>query len=579
MTAPKIHRLTVERFRGIKKLTWLPAEGANFILGGGDSGKTTILDAIALLLSPTNSSTLSDADYYARNLDEGFYIEAVISLPPETVARLTLKPSWPWEWKDGIAQVPTIDDESNVGELVYLLRVTGTPDLELLYEIVQPNLEREHLSVRLRRSIGVIRLTGDDRNDRDLRLVYGSALDRLLSDPSLRSRLGNKLSHSDVKAELLDDAKQAMINLDHAFTAKALPTGLDLAVTGAQGVAITALIGLTAVQEGVQLPLSSWGSGTRRLSALTVAEQIQSNASIILVDEIERGLEPYRQHHLVERMQASVSQSFITTHSAAALSAATSSTIWYLDHRGAIGVLDGSKISAHLAAAPEAFLSRLTIVAEGETEVGFVSALLEKALNAPLQTHGIVVTNGNGHETTLNLLEALSTSGLKFGGFADDERGQYPDRWRRVQDRLGALLFRWEAGCIEENLIAAVPIDRMNDLIAHPQDGSGNRLRTLAVRLGCQDKALDVLRAQAGDRFVQHIVEAALGTVPVGKLDEKKTYKSHASIWFKSIEGGREIAHKIFSLNLWPHFKPKLLPFLNASRVAVGLSTIEDLEE
>ena len=38
----------------------------NFILGGGDAGKTTILDAIALLLSPTNPNVVPDTDYYGR---------------------------------------------------------------------------------------------------------------------------------------------------------------------------------------------------------------------------------------------------------------------------------------------------------------------------------------------------------------------------------------------------------------------------------------------------------------------------------------------------------------------------------
>ncbi|QSR85305.1 AAA family ATPase [Methylacidimicrobium sp. B4] len=79
--APTIYALTVERFRGITSLKWKPSRGVNVILGGGDVGKTTILDAIALLLSPVNPTTLSDPDYYDRHIDAGFSIEAVLSLP------------------------------------------------------------------------------------------------------------------------------------------------------------------------------------------------------------------------------------------------------------------------------------------------------------------------------------------------------------------------------------------------------------------------------------------------------------------------------------------------------------------
>src|ERR1017187_4980203 len=97
MSAPTIYRLSIERFRSIKTLSWYPAKGVNVILAGGDVGKTTILDAVGLLLSPVNPTTLADTDYHARNVEEGFVIEAVVSLPPESGINKQLKPSWPWD--------------------------------------------------------------------------------------------------------------------------------------------------------------------------------------------------------------------------------------------------------------------------------------------------------------------------------------------------------------------------------------------------------------------------------------------------------------------------------------------------
>jgi putative ATP-dependent endonuclease of OLD family len=203
--APAIYRLFIERFRGIKTPIWFPARGTNAILGGGDVGKTTILDAIGLLLSPVNSTTLSDTDYYARDIDAGFTIEAIVSLPPSSAIHHQLKPAWPWAWNGKEASVPHHDgdDGDDVGgggaaaddvagtasEAVYCLRVRGTEDQELSYEIVQPDGTTDPFPVALRRSIGLVRLSGDDRNDRDLRLVQGSALDRLLSDKGLRARI------------------------------------------------------------------------------------------------------------------------------------------------------------------------------------------------------------------------------------------------------------------------------------------------------------------------------------------------------------------------------------------------------
>ena len=81
---PTIRLLTIERFRGIQELSWRPHSGLNVILGGGDVGKTTILDAIALLLSPTNFGPLSDTDYHGRKIQDGFSVEAVMTLPPDS---------------------------------------------------------------------------------------------------------------------------------------------------------------------------------------------------------------------------------------------------------------------------------------------------------------------------------------------------------------------------------------------------------------------------------------------------------------------------------------------------------------
>ena len=127
MSAPTIYRLAIERFRCITTFSWHPAKGVNLILGGGDVGKTTILDAIALLLSPTNPTALADTDYHARNIEAGFVIEAILSLPPASGINQQTKPSWPWDWNGSEAVVPTMDGDGEMkGEPVYRLRVRGT---------------------------------------------------------------------------------------------------------------------------------------------------------------------------------------------------------------------------------------------------------------------------------------------------------------------------------------------------------------------------------------------------------------------------------------------------------------------
>jgi putative ATP-dependent endonuclease of OLD family len=301
----------------------------------------------------------------------------------------------------------------------------------------------------------------------------------------------------------------------------------------------------------------------------------------MLVDEVERGLEPYRQRLLLEKLQSGSSQVFVTTHSPAAISAASEAALWYVDHNRNVGRLAAAKIAKHRSKDPDMFLARVAIVCEGITEVGFVTALLEAAFGSSLQQHGVHVSDAGGNDMTLDLLEALAEGGLCFGGFADDE-GTHPDRWRAVIAAHGALLFRWATGCIEENILRPVGDDQLEAFLVDPDgEETGTRLRTLADRMNMGDeKGFAALRGGAGARFRDIIVEAATGAVPDGieDSDAKKKHKAHARCWFKSNKGGRELAKKMFQLGCWPAVSGDLLPFCNAVRRAVGLHDVPDVQ-
>ena len=77
------------------------------------------------------------------------------------------------------------------------------------------------------------------------------------------------------------------------------------------------------------------------------------------------------------------------------------------------------------------------------------------------------------------------------------------------------------------------------------------------------------------------IIEAATGSIPNKEKGadkgEKNALKKHARMWFKSEEGGTELAIKIFEFGLWPQLEDQLLPFLNAVRAAVSLPGIPEL--
>ena len=96
-------------------------------------------------------------------------------------------------------------------------------------------------------------------------------------------------------------------------------------------------------------------------------------------------------------------------------------------------------------------------------------------------------------------------------------------------------------------------------------------------RLGAESKEFAIIREKAGANLRQLIIEAATGTVPVGKESERKHYQSHSQDWFKSLSGGQELANKVFAMNLWPNLKEQFLLFANAVRKAVALPQITDI--
>jgi putative ATP-dependent endonuclease of the OLD family len=74
----------IENFRGIKKLEWAPAAKINWLIGPGDSTKTTILDAIELALNPRSYPFADDSDFFDADHTKVVKVTVTLAgLPPE----------------------------------------------------------------------------------------------------------------------------------------------------------------------------------------------------------------------------------------------------------------------------------------------------------------------------------------------------------------------------------------------------------------------------------------------------------------------------------------------------------------
>ncbi len=130
-----------------------------------------------------------------------------------------------------------------------------------------------------------------------------------------------------------------------------------------------------------------------------------------------------------------------------------------------------------------------------------------------------------------------------------DNEGKSPDRWKETKKALGDKLCRWDKGCLEEEVIACLDDNQIEEFIRDPEEQvTGFRLRTLADRLDLADKSFKVIAEKAGLGLRTLMVEACCGAVPAAKKDSdksvKRSFRAHAQTWFKSEAGGRGVGRE-----------------------------------
>jgi hypothetical protein len=129
------------------------------------------------------------------------------------------------------------------------------------------------------------------------------------------------------------------------------------------------------------VPLTGHGLGSRRLISLAIQEKAFSGGEILLIDEVEHGLEPHRLHHLLRHLEKRTVEGsghvLMTTHSPMAVEALQASDISVVRSQAGItmvrqvpGELD--EVQGALRAGPSAVLASRVVVCEGKTEMGVV---------------------------------------------------------------------------------------------------------------------------------------------------------------------------------------------------------------
>lgn len=533
----KLHSINIRNFRGFSEFYYQFA-GANFIalIGRGDSGKTTILEAISFVLSPNWTIPLCDTDFHNCNISEPIEITATVyDLPKELIKEskfgLHLETINPKTYE--IIPRDNIDDLVDaIGGLTIKLTIDNT--LEPIWHVINP-VDKELISISAsdRARLNVFMIA--DSIDRHFSLSKGSPLFSLV-----RQAQGNSLNNTSAFLTALRSTQQAMdttalVDLGEAKNllvkkAENLGVNLNELTTNFDFRDIVAKDGKISLHSG-NLPLRLKGKGTRRLVSAAIQLSLVNDQGIILIDEIEQGLEPDRTQAFVRELKAHTNaQIFITTHS-----------------RDAVVELDAHEIYRTLGTElykfneehqgtirrnPEALFARKVIVCEGATEVGIIRALdkyLTDNYSKGLSYYGVRYADGNGTQF-VKYCNSFLDAGYSVCVFCDNDDSGVNEAKGDLKTRGAEIIDCNESYCIEQQLFADLPWNAVQAMIAYAKENS-------------YDKVVANLKQIKND-FTEDLLD--IDSAEIRTILGKASIKKNKS-WYKTVTHGEKLGEILMS--------------------------------
>jgi putative ATP-dependent endonuclease of OLD family len=263
----------------------------------------------------------------------------------------------------------------------------------------------------------------------------------------MRGSVHAAIANATADMEVPQGSQQALAAIQRTFGAVGLPTDLHLGLVPTQG---NALVGMVALVSGPTvteaIPITHAGSGTRQLALISLSVALVGCASILVIDEPERGLEPYRQRAVARQLSELAGregQIFLTTHSPTILSTLPAGSVSRMRQGQEPIFFDGPALTRLLAGDPEAFFCPVPILCEGETEMGILDELLPAPLGKALDICGIHLVDGGGQPNVLAIAEAFIQSRIRCAAVLDNETA-HSGRRSTVERQICAFVRRPE---------------------------------------------------------------------------------------------------------------------------------------
>lgn len=548
----RIRKVEIWNFRSIRSFSWAPTDGINCLIGPGDSGKSTVLDAIDYCLGARRNLKIADNDFLDLDVTRSIIIRLTLGSLPDSLKNLD---AYGPCLRGFDASTRIIEDEPRKGiETVLTLQLKVEADLEPVWSLYSERTAEDDpprsLRWKDRATLTPARL-GQHSNS-NLSWTRGSVLNRL-SDERV-----------DVGSELVAAAREARTG----FGARAEPqlantlktvtdTARDLGVP--VGKSATALLDAHAVSFGdgaislhseTGIPLRNLGTGSSRLLIAGLHRAAAELASIVLVDEIEYGLEPHRLTRLLNSLgskeKSAPLQAFITTHSPVTLRELTGSQLFVL--RAESGVHEARQVGndddvqGAIRLFPEAFLAKTVIVCEGASEIGLIRGLDDFWVgrgSASLQSFGVayVDTGGGDADRCFNRAKAFMKLGYRVAAVQDNDKVPTAAAVEQFKD-AGGYHVAWRDGkALEDELFTSLAHEAIDALIAR------------ALELTDDGKVDENIKTQSEGKLNLKAVQDEVDLLGTYTMDTRrvlgKSSRTRKSGWFKSISKMEGVARDI----------------------------------
>ena len=513
----RIRRLALANFRSVAEGS-VTFPGHTVIIGGNSVGKSTMCEALDLLLGPdrlSRRSPIDEHDFFERRyLDEDgvpitIELEAVLTdLTDAVLTRFrTHREYWNTATNELLDETATPEDVDS-DDVVPALRIKfeGVYDIEedefraeTYFASPPPDDEtrRAKVSRAAKRQFGFIYLRALRTGARALSLERGSLLDIILrlKDDDRSAMWEQTLASMEDLDPAIDAIPQLREILDEIDARVRRFVGLStedrtfrLYPSALTRESLRRSITLFGASERSNTPVPYWrlGSGVVNsmvFSLLTFIAELKSNV-IFAMEEPEIAIPPHTQRRIVQFLRTKMDQSIVTTHSPFVLEQYDPEDVVLLE-RGNDGVVAGRRIEvADIKAKTykgnlrrvlaEAMLGNGVLCVEGISDgetLYTASAVLEEfsqeGTYTPLDLSGVTVVQCEGDGGLLRYGRFFSAIGLRTYAFYDRQKN---DAIADEIDDVFDATWELEQTGIEHLLADETKIDVIHDYLAEASE-------------------------------------------------------------------------------------------------------------